>query len=115
MLLLFITFSLYLVSTKTFASFSEKPIFNYFLLLYTSQTIVLNKVQTKKTEHPTTTHLHSSLSLRNPMLVHLAHRKLGFLQGRYEAPRFLSKDKTIKPIHTLLILACKHTTKRASL
>ena len=81
MLLLFITYGLYLVSTKTFASFSEKPICNYFLLIHTSQTIMLTKVRNKKGEHPTTTHLHSFLLLRNPMSVHPAHRKLGLLQG----------------------------------
>lgn len=115
MLLLFITYGLYLVSTKRFASFSEKPVCNYFFLLHTSQTIVLTKVRNKKAEHPTTTHLHSSLSLRNPILVHPAHRKLGFLQGHYEAPQILTEDKIIKPVHTLLMLACKHTTKTAPL
>lgn len=86
MFLLFITYGLYIASTKIFASFSEKPVCNYLLLLHTSQTIVLTTVQNKKAEHPTTIHLPSPLSLRNPMSVHPAHRKLGFLQGHCEAP-----------------------------
>lgn len=86
MLFLFITYVLYLFSTKISASFSGKPVCNYLLLLCTSQTIVLTEVQNKKAEQHITTHLHSCLLLGNTMAVHPAHRKLGFLQGHYEAP-----------------------------
>lgn len=84
--------------------FSEKPVCNQFLPLYTSQTTVLTKVQNEKTGHPSSTHLHTSVLLRNLMSVHPAYKKLGFLQRHYEPSRILNKDKIIKPINTLHML-----------